>query len=122
VACIPVGGQRLRDKQIHNSRYTVTALQKTSPRQQLDTTIMGSANRHECNNGTATEEQCFLCGPCRGVLRGTSRKIVSSLPDDVIRFFNRSNPSRRTMALGSTQPLTEISTRNLSGGLRAAGE
>jgi hypothetical protein len=26
------------------------------------------------------------------------------------------NPSSRTMALGSTQPLTEISTRNLLGG------
>jgi hypothetical protein len=28
-------------------------------------------------------------------------------------FSNLSNPSCRTMALGSTQPLTEISTRNL---------
>jgi hypothetical protein len=26
------------------------------------------------------------------------------------------NPSNRTMALGSTQPLTEMSTRNLPGG------
>jgi hypothetical protein len=31
-------------------------------------------------------------------------------------FFNRPNPPSRTMALGSTQPLTEMSTRNLSGG------
>jgi hypothetical protein len=31
-------------------------------------------------------------------------------------FFNLPNPSRRTMALGSTQPLSEISTRNLPGG------
>jgi hypothetical protein len=30
-------------------------------------------------------------------------------------FFNLPNPSNRTMALGSTQPLTEMSTRNLSG-------
>jgi hypothetical protein len=29
--------------------------------------------------------------------------------------FNWPNPSHRTMALGSTQPLTEISTTNLSG-------
>jgi hypothetical protein len=34
----------------------------------------------------------------------------------VIRFFNWPNPSNRTMALGSTQPLTEMSTRNLPGG------
>jgi hypothetical protein len=31
-------------------------------------------------------------------------------------FFNWSNPSSRTMALGSTQPLTEMSTRNLPAG------
>jgi hypothetical protein len=31
-------------------------------------------------------------------------------------FFNLPNPSGRTMALGSTQPLTEMSTRNLPGG------
>jgi hypothetical protein len=31
-------------------------------------------------------------------------------------FFNWPNPSIRTMALGSTQTLTEMSTRNLPGG------
>ena len=31
-------------------------------------------------------------------------------------FFNLPNPSIHTMALGTTQPLTEMSTRNLSGG------
>jgi hypothetical protein len=31
-------------------------------------------------------------------------------------FFNLRNPFSCTMALGSTQPLTEISTRNLPGG------
>jgi hypothetical protein len=30
-------------------------------------------------------------------------------------MFNIPNPSSRTMALGSTQPLTETSTRNLPG-------
>jgi hypothetical protein len=33
----------------------------------------------------------------------------------VIGFFNLPNPSSRTMALGSTQPLKEMSTRNLPG-------
>jgi hypothetical protein len=33
-----------------------------------------------------------------------------------IFFFNLPNPSSRTMALGSTQPLTEMSTKNLPGG------
>jgi hypothetical protein len=31
-------------------------------------------------------------------------------------FVNLPNPSSRNMALGSTQPLTEMSTRNLPGG------
>jgi len=31
------------------------------------------------------------------------------------------NPSGRTMALGSTQPLTEMSTRNISWVVKAAG-
>jgi hypothetical protein len=31
------------------------------------------------------------------------------------------NPVGRTMALGSTQPLTEMSTRNISWGVNAAG-
>jgi hypothetical protein len=35
-------------------------------------------------------------------------------PDEV-DFFNLSNPSSCTMALGSTQPLTEMSTRNFPG-------
>jgi hypothetical protein len=33
-----------------------------------------------------------------------------------IGFFNWSNPSRRTMTLWSTQPLTIVNTRNLPGG------
>ena len=35
---------------------------------------------------------------------------------DVIGFFHLHNPSGRTMALGLTQPLTEMSTRNVLGG------
>jgi hypothetical protein len=46
----------------------------------------------------------------------TSRKVAGSIPDEVIGFFNWPNPSNRTMTLGSTQPLTEMSTRNLPGG------
>jgi hypothetical protein len=40
---------------------------------------------------------------------------VGSNPD-VIGFFNSPNPSSSTIALGSTQPLTEMSTRILPGG------
>jgi hypothetical protein len=44
-----------------------------------------------------------------------SRKVAASNPDEV-DFFNLPNPSSRNMALGQTQPLTEMSTRNISGG------
>jgi hypothetical protein len=37
-------------------------------------------------------------------------------PRRSLDFFNLSNPSSRTMAQGLTQPLTEMSTRNLLGG------
>jgi hypothetical protein len=45
----------------------------------------------------------------------TSREVAGSSPDEVILFFNSPNPSSRTMTLGSTQPLTEMSIRNLPG-------
>jgi hypothetical protein len=41
---------------------------------------------------------------------------MGSIPDDVNGFFNLPNPSSRIMALASTQPLTEMSTRNIPGG------
>jgi hypothetical protein len=47
---------------------------------------------------------------------GSSWKVADSSPDEVIGFFNRINPYSCIMALGSTQLLTEMSTRNLSGG------
>ena len=40
------------------------------------------------------------------------------IPDGDIGIFHWHNPSSRTMVLGLTQPLTEISTRNISWGQR----
>jgi hypothetical protein len=42
-------------------------------------------------------------------------KVAGSTPDEVAGFFYCSNHSNRTMGLGLTQPLTEMSTRNLPG-------
>ena len=44
----------------------------------------------------------------------TSQKVGGSIPDGVIVIFRLFNPSVRTMALGPTQALTEMSTRNIS--------
>jgi hypothetical protein len=40
-------------------------------------------------------------------------------PDGVIGIFHRHNPSGRTLALGLTQPLTEMRTRNNSWAVQA---
>jgi len=78
---------------------------------------------------TATSVGAYFCtwdqNPCtfegtrwRTWLRHctTSRKVAGSIPDHVIGIFHWHNPSGRTMALGSSQPLTEMSTRNISWG------
>jgi hypothetical protein len=39
-----------------------------------------------------------------------------SSPNELDIFFDLPNPSSRTMALESTQPLTEMNTRNVPGG------
>jgi hypothetical protein len=49
------------------------------------------------------------------------QKVAGSIPDGVIGIFHRHNPSGRIMALGSTQTLTEISIRNISWRVKAAG-
>jgi hypothetical protein len=46
----------------------------------------------------------------------TSRKINGSIPNVVNDTFHGHNPSDRTMVLGLTQPLTEMSTRSISWG------
>jgi hypothetical protein len=46
----------------------------------------------------------------------TNQKVAGSMPDSVMEFFIDINPSARTMALRSTQPLTEMSTWRISWG------
>jgi hypothetical protein len=47
-----------------------------------------------------------------------SRKLVGSIPDQVIGFLNLLNPSILTRALGLTRSLTEMSIMDLPGGGR----
>jgi hypothetical protein len=46
----------------------------------------------------------------------TNRKVAGSIPDGVTGIFHWRNPSDRTTALGSIQPLKEMSTRSISSG------
>ena len=59
-----------------------------------------------------------ICTQWRSWMRhcATSRKVAGSIPDGVIGIFHWRNRSGRTMALGFTQPLTEMSARNISWG------
>ena len=51
----------------------------------------------------------------------TNRKVAGSIPVGVSGFFIDINSSDRIMVLGSTQPLTEMSPRSISWGVKAAG-
>ena len=54
----------------------------------------------------------------------TSQRVAGSILGGVIGIFHCHNPSGHTMALGLAQPLTEMSTSNISwegGGEEAAG-
>jgi hypothetical protein len=53
------------------------------------------------NLGTAVAQWLRCCA--------TNRKVAGSIPDGVSGIFHWHNPSDRTMALGSTHPLTEMS-------------
>jgi len=56
--------------------------------------------------GTAVAQWLRYCA--------TNGKVTVSIPDGVNVIFYWHNPSDRTMALGSTQPLTGMSTRSIS--------
>jgi hypothetical protein len=43
----------------------------------------------------------------------TCRRVAGSIPDEATGFFNLPTPSSRNNALGSTQSLTKLCTRNL---------
>ena len=46
-----------------------------------------------------------------------SRMVPVSIPGGVTGFFSDISPSDRSMALGSTQPLAKMSTRNIPGSI-----
>ena len=48
-------------------------------------------------------------------------RFTGSIPDDVTGIFHWHKSSGRAMVLGLTQPLTEMSTRNISWGVKGAG-
>jgi hypothetical protein len=57
----------------------------------------------------------YVCGARGGAVGwGTALQVRKSIPDGVIGIFHWHKPCGRSTALELTQPLTEISTRNIS--------
>ena len=50
------------------------------------------------------------------VVKATSRTVPGSIPGVVTGFFSDIFPSDQTMALGLTQPVVKMNTRNIPGG------
>ena len=46
----------------------------------------------------------------------TNPKVADSIPDGVIGIIHSHNPPDRTMAVGLTQPITEMTSRRISWG------
>jgi len=84
---------------------------------------MNTLKHHSQLQTQHTDQHFFVATGFHGlhVIIGTSQKVTGSIPDGVIENFHWHNPSGCTMALGLTQPLTEMSTRNISWGVKAAG-
>ena len=76
---------------------------------------------HFIGNVKATGHIFVVRGGAFGFRSATSRKNVGSIHNRVIGIFHWLNPSGRTIALVSAQPLTEMSTRNSSWGEEAVG-
>jgi hypothetical protein len=51
-------------------------------------------------------------------MTGLKQFTQLGVPDKVIEYFNLPNPSSRTMALGLTQPVTEMRTSTFSSGVK----
>jgi len=99
---------------------------------QTDMTKLTSAFRQYAN--TPKKEKGFLhCGTNifnHSIIMGTAvaqwlrccatnRKVAGSIPNGVTGNFHLHNPSDRIMALVSTQPLTEMSTRSICWGVKS---
>jgi hypothetical protein len=126
---LPLPGKRTqgpRQSSPKRSRYTDWALRKEYTRYicpgfVIDGTctlfLSGFVTKFIHFSWQSSQHNCSAGARGRVVGWGTMLQAGTSpvrVPDEV-DFFNWPNPSSRTMALGSTQPLTEMSTRNLPG-------
>ena len=101
-----------RKLHINKSNYNTTWFDRIYRENKTDVIETKTVRRKIVINnkimGTAVAQWLMCCAK--------SRKVAGSIPDGVIGILHWHNLSDRTMALGSTQPLTEMSTSNISWG------
>ena len=77
-------------------------------------------NRQQDANGSGvTKFRSTIYRPSWALVKEAT--VAGSIPDGVIGTFHWHNLPDRTMALGLTQSLTEMTTRNISWRVKAAG-
>jgi hypothetical protein len=84
---------------------------------------MDPSTQVKCDDDISLHAMCSVRGTrWRSWFRhyASIRQVAGSIPDGIIGIFHLLNPSGRTMALESTQPLTEMSTSPISWGVKAA--
>jgi hypothetical protein len=109
------------DSNVFNPRIYLGVLGKTTEHIRQDARCTGQYS----NQPRTAEYKCSNC--CVSLLDShdlihpwpyrrhcaTSREVAGSIPDGDIGIYHWHNPSGRTMFLGSTQPLTQMSTRDI---------
>jgi hypothetical protein len=103
----PVCSRSFQQYKVNQSHYSITALDRPLGFQEVEASRGNTPGIHFY---WGTRWRSWL-GHC-----ATNRNVAGWIPDSLTGFFHWHNPSSRTMVLESTQPLTEMSTRNISWG------
>jgi len=82
--------------------------------------IMSSMNEVQIKQNVFLETTVHVLWFEHGGAVGWGPVLQVRMSHDVIVIFHWHNPFGHTMALGSTQPLTEMSTRNTSWGVKVS--
>ena len=101
-------------------QISVTKLRKSKIQQGWRNFLLGQTSPKNCSSQKADIKHVPYSRPTNIRHCLTSWKVADSIPDYVIGIFHWHNPSGRTMALGLTQPLIEMSTRNISWGSKGS--
>jgi hypothetical protein len=103
----------------HHKRMKVSLIHQPTKRTWHKTQQSKNKNENQCVYNAKDSVLAHIWGRAVSFwLRhcATNRQVAGLILDCLIEIFHWHNPSSRTTALGSTQPLTKMSTRCLSWG------